>query len=108
MPDVSNHTIVVPNGTIILYDDVPLDSEYTHSINRYATNTELVNTLNTYPHHTLYNQSYSRLTENSVRVGLSKEELLHCNYIAIRNGAYYASGETNILSQGENKIYYDL
>lgn len=106
MPDVSNHTIVVPNGTIILYDDVPLDSEYTHSINRYATNTELVNTLNTYPHHTLYNQSYSRLTENSVRVGLSKEELLHCNYIAIRNGAYYASGETNILTQGENKIYY--
>ena len=106
MPDVSNHTIVVPNGTIILYDDVPLDSEYTHSINRYATKTELVNTLNTYPHHTLYNQSYSRLTENSVRVGLSKEELLHCNYIVIRNGAYYASGETNILTQGENKIYY--
>lgn len=107
MPNTSAHTAVIPNGTIVLYDDIPLDSEYTHSINRYASGTtELSELLQNYPHKTLTNQSYSRLTENSVRVGLSKEQLIHCNYMLIRNGSYYVNGNNNSLTQGENKIYY--
>ena len=105
MPDVSQHRVVTPNGEMFIYADVPFDSEYTHSINRYASgNSDLFNVIGSqvgsgYCKYRLFNQSYSRLTEKSVRVQIPKENLIHCNYIAIRNG-------TGFLDQVENKTFF--
>lgn len=107
LPDVSSHTTLAPNGAIYVYEDVPFDSDYTHSLNRAVQgNADLQSVISGYLKHTLTAQSYSRLTENSVRIQRSKEELKHCNYIAITNGAYYVAGETNALTSNENFVYY--
>lgn len=106
-PDVSAHTTLAPNGAIYVYEDVPFDSDYTHSLNRAVQgNADLQTVINGYLKHTLTAQSYSRLTENSVRIQRSKEELKHCNYLAITNGAYYVAGATNALTANENMVFY--
>ena len=105
MPDVSQHRVVSPNGEMFIYADVPFDSEYTHSINRYASgNSDLFSVIGNqvgtgYCKYRLFYQSYTRLSDNSVRVQIPKENLIHCNYIAIRNG-------TGFEDQIENKTFF--
>lgn len=84
LPDVSQHPIYEPNGTIKIYHDVPLDSSYTHTFN--SSIGDLASAISEYSKYTLTAQSYSRLTEGSVRVQLFKGDLISCNYMQITNG----------------------
>ena len=94
LPDVSQHPIYEPNGTIKIYHDVPLDSSYTHTFN--SSTGSLASALesgqSSYLKYTLApqglsgGQSYSRLTEGSVRVEIFKGDLISCNYMQITNG----------------------
>ena len=84
-----SHPIYAPNGTIKIYHDVPLDSSYTHTYN--SSIGDLASALEPsgstgYRKYTLTAQSYSRLTQNSVRVQLFKGDLISCNYMQITNG----------------------
>lgn len=89
LPDVSQHPVYEPNGTIKIYHDVPLDSSYTHTFN--SSTGSLASALEPsgsvgYKKYELSAQSYSRLTEGSVRVQLFKGDLISCNYMQITNG----------------------
>ena len=88
MPDVTQHPIFEPDGTITVYKNVPLDKSYEHSVN-YSTQAAFVTALSAYNHTTLFNQSYSRLTQNSVRVELSFSYLKDCNYMMITDANLY-------------------
>ena len=89
-----SHPIYAPNGTIKIYHDVPLDSEYTHTFNSSLGNLQnaLESGQSSYLKYTLApqglsgGQSYSRLTEGSVRVEIFKGNLISCNYMQITNG----------------------
>ena len=88
MPDVTQHPIFEPDGTITVYKNVPLDKSYEHSVN-YSTQAAFVTALSAYNHSTLTNQSYSRLTQNSVRVELAFSYLKDCNYMMISDANLY-------------------
>lgn len=115
-PRVSGHTNVTPNGIIRLYSDVPFDSEYTHTLNRNANNNaDLLDVIGRsvgqgYCQYVLTKQSYSRLTESSVRISVGKDSLIHCNYMAISNGSGFpAMNDVNgsgSATQIENKTFY--
>ena len=85
-PDVNSHPIYEPNGTIKIYHDVPLDSSYVHSYNSADWNTPFATAIESFRKYTLPAQSYSRLTEGSVRVEIFKGDLISCNYMQITNG----------------------
>lgn len=93
-PDVNSHPTYEPNGVIKIYHDVPLDSSYVHSYNSADWNTPFATAINSYLKYTLApspqgisgGQSYSRLTEGSVRVEIFKGDLISCNYMQITNG----------------------
>lgn len=85
-PDVNSHPIYEPNGTIKIYHDVPLDSSYVHSYNNADWNTPFATAVESFRKYTLTAQSYSRLTEGSVRVEIFKGDLISCNYMQITNG----------------------
>ena len=88
-PSVSQHPIYEPNGTIKIYHDVPLDSSYTHTFNSNLGNLQTAlesGGSDSYLKYTLTAQSYSRLTEGSVRVEIFKGDLISCNYMQITNG----------------------
>ena len=87
--NAGSHPLYEPNGTIKIYRDVPLDATYTHTFNSNLGN--LQNQLesggsDSYLKYTLNAQSYSRLTEGSVRVEIFKGDLISCNYMQITNG----------------------
>lgn len=88
MPDVTQHPIFEPDGAITVYKNVPLDKSYEHSVN-YSTQAAFVTALSAYNHTTLSNQSYSRLTQNSVRVELNFSYLKDCNYMMITDANLY-------------------
>ena len=75
--------LIVPNTTIRILKDVPLDNTYKDTIyfnSRSAQQTYFIGKTK----HTLTNYTYQRQTK-SIRVGINSENLFDCNYIMFQN-----------------------
>lgn len=88
MPDVTQHPIYEPDGKIMLYKFIPLDKSYEHSV-RYGSRTAFINALATYPNVTLNNQSYSRITQNTIRIEMPYSLAKDYNYMRINDPDLY-------------------
>lgn len=87
MPDVSGHRIVEPIGSIIFYQQIPLDKSYEHSV-KYASQAAFDGMLAGYKNSPVSAQSYSRLTKGSVRVEKPLSYLQNCNYMRISDSGF--------------------
>lgn len=87
MPDVTGHRIVEPIGSIIFYQQIPLDKSYEHSV-KYASQAAFDGMLARYTNSPVSAQSYSRLTKGSVRVEKSLSYLQNCNYMRISDSGF--------------------
>lgn len=77
---------IVPNSTIHILRNVPLDSSYQHTIHFNST-TEQANYFIGLTKFTLNDYTYIR-KDNVLRVGVLCDKLYDCNYIAFKNSAY--------------------
>ena len=78
---------VAPNSDLWLCRGVPLDSDYRYSY-RPASASAQQTAILAYKAYTLTNQSYIRHTNNTIRVAISPDNALGCNYMAFRNTAF--------------------
>lgn len=78
---------VAPNSDLWLCRGVPLDSDYHYSY-RPASASAQQTAILAYKAYTLTNQSYIRHTNNTIRVAISPDNALGCNYMAFRNTAF--------------------
>lgn len=78
---------IAPNSDLWLCRGVPLDSDY-HFSYRPASASAQQTAILAYKAYTLTNQSYIRHTNNSIRVAISPDNALGCNYMAFRNTAF--------------------
>lgn len=80
---------IEPNTIIKLYNSVPLDNSYNHTLyfsgksaqNNYFHATNL-------PKYTLDNNSYQRVHKGSMRIGVKSDSLYDCNYLAFQNTSF--------------------
>lgn len=83
--------VIQPNSTIKIYNNIPLNPAYEHTI--YFAN---VSAQNAYFHavnpakakYTLTNQTYQRVNKKSMRIEKRAEDLCDCNYLAFQNTAF--------------------
>lgn len=78
---------VAPNSDLWLCRGVPLDSDY-HCSYRPASASAQQTAILAYTAYTLTNQSYIRHTNNTIRVAISPDDALGCNYMAFRNTSF--------------------
>lgn len=78
---------VAPNSDLWLCRGVPLDSDYHYSYRPASTSAQQTAIL-AYKAYTLTNQSYIRHTNNTIRVAISPDNALGCNYMAFRNTSF--------------------
>lgn len=78
---------VAPNSDLWLCRGVPLDSDY-HFSYRPASASAQQTAILAYKAYTLTNQSYIRHTNNTIRVAISPDNALGCNYMAFRNTSF--------------------
>lgn len=78
---------VAPNSDLWLCRGVPLDSDYHYSY-RPASASAQQTAILAYKAYTLTNQSYIRHTNNTIRVAISPDDALGCNYMAFRNTSF--------------------
>ena len=78
---------VAPNSDLWLCRGVPLDSDYHYSY-RPASASAQQTAILAYKAFTLTNQSYIRHTNNTIRVAISPDNALGCNYMAFRNTSF--------------------
>ena len=76
---------IEPNSIIKVYNNIPLDPSYNHSV---YFNT--ISEQNAYFHSgiekfTFTRQSYQRIERGRMRVNANAESLYDCNYLAFRN-----------------------
>ena len=90
MPNVSQHPIVEPIGEMYICKSVPLDSKYTHSLNVDQLQNGLFNAITSYQKYHLIEQSFTRISNNKVRVEITANDLEECNYLMIKNGDFFA------------------
>ena len=78
---------IIPDTTIRLLKDVPLDNTYDHTV--YFTNkTAQINWFADFTKYTLTAQSYQRLQKGKMRVERRAENLYDCNYIMYQNSSF--------------------
>lgn len=81
---------IEPSTIIKIYNNVPLDDTYEHTL--YFDNIDAqVNYFHNTPNivkFTLSNQSYQRVNRGVMRVEIPSEELYDCNYIAFQNAKF--------------------
>ena len=78
---------VAPNSDLWLCRGVPLDSDYHYSYRPASASAQQTSIL-AYKAYTLTNQSYIRHTNNAIRVAISPDNALGCNYMAFRNTSF--------------------
>jgi hypothetical protein len=107
---------VAPNSDLWLCRGVPLDSrsKYTY---RPSSKNEQFEAFKAYSVYTLTAQSYIRHTNNTIRVAISPDKLLTCNYMMFRNTAFgnkifyafitdveYVNNETSLITYSIDNI----
>lgn len=83
---------VTPTGAAYLFKNVPLDKNYVHTMffaSHSDINSELKDLLTSQSYSYVYlaAQTYTRITNNVMRVSRAATELQGCNYLAFYNGA---------------------
>lgn len=83
---------VTPTGAAYLFKNVPLDKNYVHTMffaSHSDINSELKDLLTSQSYSYVYlaSQTYTRITNNVMRVSRAATELQGCNYMAFYNGA---------------------
>lgn len=77
--------MVIPKTSIIeIMSGVPLDNTYEHTV-YFETENEQRSTFAGFKKFTLNNQSFQRVSSNSMKIALPIEELYECNYLAFQN-----------------------
>ena len=107
---------VAPNSDLWLCRGVPLDSRSTYTY-RPSSKNEQFEAFNAYSVYTLTAQSYIRHTNNTIRVGISPDNLLTCNYMMFRNTSFgnkifyafitdveYVNNETSLITYSIDNI----
>lgn len=84
---------IQPSSTILLMSGVPLDASYEHSVD-FPNLDAQANAFKKYVRYTLNDNSYVRRTLQSVRVPLTMEQAIQCNYMSFNNREF------------ENKTFY--
>lgn len=105
LPNVSGHEIVEPIGEAYICKSVPLDSTYTHSLNVNQLQNGLQSAITSYSKYHLIGQSFTRITNNTMRVEITANELQECNYMMIRNGDFFGNNNKWYYCFIENKEY---
>lgn len=105
---------IVPNTTIKLIRNCPLDKSYQDTI--YFTSVQQQTTffVNTLEGITLQNNSYQRVNRGVMRVAVNAEQLYNCNYLAFQNASFgnkwfYAFiTKVEYVNNVTSEVYYEL
>ncbi len=104
---------ITPDSDVIICKSVPLDIGYEHTIYQSSAANQYTMFYG-YKKYELTAQSYQRLNRNYIRVGLSADNLLDCNYLMFRNTSYlnkwfYAFiTEVNYINDNTAEIRYEI
>lgn len=78
---------IIPDTTIKILHNVPLDNTYDHTV-YFASEASQISWFNSYTKYTLSAQSYQRLQKGKMRVERRAENLYDCNYIMYQNSSF--------------------
>ena len=104
---------IVPNTTIYILNNIPLNKSYEHTV-YYPDKDTQAQAFMKYKKYTLTDYSYQRSQLGTIRVQLKYEELIDCNYLMFKNTNYenkwFYAFITGIgyVSNDVTDVYYDL
>jgi hypothetical protein len=104
---------IVPNTTIYLLKNIPLNKSYEHTV-YYPDKDTQAQAFMTYKKYTLTDYSYQRSQLGTIRVHLKYEQLIDCNYLMFKNtnfeNKWFYAFITGIgyVSNDVTDVYYDL
>lgn len=79
---------IEPNTNIRIYNSVPLDNTYNHTLYFSAINIQQEYFSAARAKYTLANNSYQRVMRGKIRVEKKADDLYDCNYLAFQNSNY--------------------
>lgn len=104
---------IVPNTTIYLLKNIPLNKSYEHTV-YYPDKDAQAQAFMKYKKYTLTDYSYQRSQLGTIRVALKYEQLIDCNYLMFKNtnfeNKWFYAFITGIgyVSNDVTDVYYDL
>ena len=104
---------IVPNTTIYILNNIPLNKSYEHTV-YYPDKDTQAQAFMAYKKYTLTDYSYQRSQLGTIRVQLKYEQLIDCNYLMFKNTNYenkwFYAFITGIgyVSNDVTDVYYDL
>lgn len=104
---------IVPNTTIYLLKNIPLNKSYEHTV-YYPDRDAQAQAFMAYKKYTLTDYSYQRSQLGTIRVALKYEQLIDCNYLMFKNtnfeNKWFYAFITGIgyVSNDVTDVYYDL
>lgn len=104
---------IVPNTTIYLLKNIPLNKSYEHTV-YYPDKDTQAQAFMKYKKYTLTDYSYQRSQLGTIRVALKYEQLIDCNYLMFKNtnfeNKWFYAFITGIgyVSNDVTDVYYDL
>lgn len=104
---------IVPNTTIYLLKNIPLNKSYEHTV-YYPDKDTQAQAFMAYKKYTLTDYSYQRSQLGTIRVQLKYEQLIDCNYLMFKNtnfeNKWFYAFITGIgyVSNDVTDVYYDL
>lgn len=104
---------IVPNTTIYLLKNIPLNKSYEHTV-YYPDKDAQAQAFMAYKKYTLTDYSYQRSQLGTIRVALKYEQLIDCNYLMFKNtnfeNKWFYAFITGIgyVSNDVTDVYYDL
>lgn len=104
---------IVPNTTIYILNNIPLNKSYEHTV-YYPDRDTQAQAFMAYRKYTLTDYSYQRSQLGTIRVALKYEQLIDCNYLMFKNtnfeNKWFYAFITGIgyVSNDVTDVYYDL
>lgn len=104
---------IVPNTTIYILNNIPLNKSYEHTV-YYPDKDTQAQAFMKYKKYTLTDYSYQRSQLGTIRVALKYEQLIDCNYLMFKNtnfeNKWFYAFITGIgyVSNDVTDVYYDL
>lgn len=104
---------IVPNTTIYILNNIPLNKSYEHTV-YYPDKDTQAQSFMKYKKYTLTDYSYQRSQLGTIRVALKYEQLIDCNYLMFKNTSFenkwFYAFITGIgyVSNDVTDVYYDL
>ena len=104
---------IVPNTTIYILNNIPLNKSYEHTV-YYPDKDTQAQAFMKYKKYTLTDYSYQRSQLGTIRVALKYEQLIDCNYLMFKNTSFenkwFYAFITGIgyVNNDVTDVYYDL